>query len=215
MNKAICLCILILCYLPIQATASNVRGHSYTESTSTDVVIKYVYKQAQLDNIMDFQVFAEGYAAYTATKGRKKSILTIIDYSRPSTEKRFFVIDLKTNKLLYHTYVTHGVNSGGRVANRFSNIVSSRQTSLGTFLTDTTYNGGNGYSLKLNGLTKGVNDNARRRYIVVHGAEYATEAFIKRNGYLGRSWGCPALPTGLSRKIIDTIKNGSVIYAHA
>ncbi len=128
MNKAICLFILAFCYFPIQVTASNVRSHSYTESTNADVVIKYVYKQAQLDNIMDFQVFAKGYTAYAATKDRKKSILTIIDYSRPSTEKRFFVIDLKTNTLLYHTYVTHGVNSGGRVANRFSNIVSSRQT---------------------------------------------------------------------------------------
>lgn len=215
MKKAICLFILIFCYLPVQAIASDIRSHSDTESKNADVVIKYVYRQAKLDNIMDYQVFADGYTAYTNTKNRKKSILTIIDYSRPSTDKRFFVIDLKKNKLIYQTYVTHGVNSGGKVANRFSNTVSSRQTSLGTFLTDTTYYGGNGYSLKLDGLTKGVNDNARRRYIVIHGAEYATEAFIKRNGYLGRSWGCPTLPSGLSREIIDIIKNGSVIYARA
>ncbi|OZS41644.1 peptidase [Photobacterium sanguinicancri] len=142
-------------------------------------------------------------------------MLTIIDYSKPSTQKRFFVIDLKKNKLLYHTFVTHGVNSGGKVANRFSNVVNSKQTSLGTFLTDTTYQGGNGYSLKLDGLTKGINDNARRRYIVIHGADYANESFIKRNGYLGRSWGCPALPKALSKSIINTIKGGSVIYAHA
>nr|WP_232321920.1 murein L,D-transpeptidase catalytic domain family protein [Photobacterium jeanii] len=164
---------------------------------------------------MDYQLFKNGYIEYDKTKNKKKSILTIIDYSKPSTEKRFFVIDIKNSKLLYHTYVTHGVNSGGKMANRFSNVVNSKQTSLGTFLTDTTYYGGNGYSLKLDGLTKGINDNARRRYIVVHGADYATESFIRRNGYLGRSWGCPALPKKESRAIINTIKGGSVIYAHA
>lgn len=215
MKKAIYLFILVFCYLPLQVSASNTHSNSYSNVNNPDVVINHVYEKANLKGIIDYQVFKEGYNAYYNTKGRKKQLLTIIDYSKPSTEKRFFVIDLKRNILVYNTYVSHGVNSGGREAKRFSNTVNSRQTSLGTYLTDTTYYGGNGYSLKLDGLTHGVNDNARRRYIVVHGADYATETFIKRNGYLGRSWGCPALPKGLSRQIIDTIKGGSVIYAHA
>ncbi|MGF1688646.1 murein L,D-transpeptidase catalytic domain family protein [Photobacterium japonica] len=187
----------------------------YSSQSHPDLLIKDVYKKARLQGIIDYQVFKEGYKAYYNTKGRKKSLLTIIDYGKPSTEKRFYVIDLKTNTLIYHTYVTHGVNSGGKTSTRFSNVVNSRQSSLGTFLTDGTYYGGNGYSLRLDGLTHGVNDNARRRYIVVHGAKYANESFIRRNGYLGRSWGCPALPTQLARQIIDKIKNGSVIYARA
>ncbi|KOO10169.1 peptidase, partial [Vibrio xuii] len=107
------------------------------------------------------------------------------------------------------------VNSGKKQATTFSNVINSRKTSLGTFLTDTTYYGSNGYSLRLDGLTAGMNDKARERYIVIHGADYANESFIKKNGYLGRSWGCPALPKNLSREIIDTIKGGSVIYASA
>ena len=215
MKKAIYLFLLVFCYLPLHVSASNIHNNTYNENNNPDIIVEHVYNEANLKGIIDYQVFKSGYNAYYNAKGRKKQLLTIIDYSKPSTEKRFFVIDLSTNKLVYKTYVSHGVNSGGRNASRFSNTVNSKQTSLGTFLTDTTYYGGNGYSLRLDGLTRGVNDNARRRYIVIHGADYATESFIRRHGYLGRSWGCPALPRGLSRKIIDTIKGGSVIYAHA
>jgi hypothetical protein len=177
--------------------------------------IKRIYSSAQLDGVVDFQLFKDAYLAYEKTTNRSKSLLTIIDYSKPSTEKRFFVIDMDKKSLVFNTYVSHGVNSGEKTATKFSNIINSRKTSLGTFLTDSTYYGSNGYSLRLDGLTKGVNDNARERYIVVHGADYANESFIKQNGYLGRSWGCPALPEHLSRQIIDTIKGGSVIYASA
>ncbi|UXI02472.1 murein L,D-transpeptidase catalytic domain family protein [Photobacterium sp. TY1-4] len=215
MKKAINLFVLIFLFLPITTFASKIHGNTYSNNQTPESIINHVYQEANLKGVVDYQVFKEGYNAYYQASGRKKQILTIIDYSKPSTEKRFFVIDLNRNKLIYRTYVSHGVNSGGRKATRFSNRVNSRQTSLGTFLTDTTYYGGNGYSLKLDGLTRGINDNARRRYIVVHGAKYATESFIKHHGYLGRSWGCPALPSGLSRQIIDTIKGGSVIYAHA
>lgn len=177
--------------------------------------IENTYKQAQLEGVIDFQLFSDAYIAYKETLDRRKSLLTIIDYSKPSTEKRFYVVDLKKKQLIFNTYVAHGVNSGETVAKRFSNIINSRKTSLGTFLTDTTYYGSNGYSLRLDGLTSGVNDKARERYIVIHGADYANESFIKQHGYLGRSWGCPALPTKLSQEIIDTIKGGSVIYASA
>ncbi|GMQ45942.1 murein L,D-transpeptidase catalytic domain family protein [Vibrio sp. 10N] len=177
--------------------------------------IKRMYSSAQLEGVLDFQLFKDAYLAYEKTTNRSKSLLTIIDYSKPSTEKRFYVIDMDKKSLVFNTYVSHGVNSGEKTATKFSNIINSRKTSLGTFLTDSTYYGSNGYSLRLDGLSKGVNDNARERYIVVHGADYANESFLKQNGYLGRSWGCPALPEHLSREIIDTIKGGSVIYASA
>lgn len=178
-------------------------------------LVENTYKDAKLDGIVDYKLFNQAYMAYKRTPGKKKPLLTIIDYSKPSTEKRFYVVDLRKKKLIFNTYVAHGVNSGKKVATQFSNIINSHKTSLGTFLTDSTYYGSNGYSLRLDGLTAGVNDKARQRYIVIHGANYANESFIRKHGYLGRSWGCPALPKALSRKIIDTIKDGSVIYASA
>ncbi|WP_419237734.1 murein L,D-transpeptidase catalytic domain family protein [Photobacterium leiognathi subsp. mandapamensis] len=211
MKKAIYLIILMMCYLPFQASAHVLN----TERKNADIVVNYVYQKAHLRNQINYNVFKQAFIAYNKTKGKKKSLLTIIDYSKPSTQKRFYVIDLKQNKLLYKTYVSHGMNSGLLKASDFSNKVNSHKTSLGTFLTESTYNGGNGYSLKLNGLTRGKNDNALKRYIVIHGAKYVSESFIKRNGYLGRSWGCPALPEALAKKIIDTIKGGSVIFAYA
>lgn len=197
--------------LPCFSQTSKAKSqNSYITQT-----IENTYKQAELEGVIDFQLFSDAYIAYKETLDRRKSLLTIIDYSKPSTEKRFYVVDLKKKQLIFNTYVAHGVNSGETVAKRFSNIINSRKTSLGTFLTDTTYYGSNGYSLRLDGLTSGVNDKARERYIVIHGADYANESFIKQHGYLGRSWGCPALPTKLSQEIIDTIKGGSVIYASA
>jgi len=191
---------------------------SFTKAAQASPVsekkVSQIHKKLNLDGKLDFDVFYKAYKAYQNNSGKRKPLLTVIDYSKPSTEKRFFVLDLKNNKIVFNTYVSHGVNTGARDAKKFSNTVNSRKTSLGVFLTDKTYYGSNGYSLKLDGLSKGKNDNARKRYIVVHGADYATESFIKRNGYLGRSWGCPAVPKEVARKIIDTIKGGSVIYAY-
>lgn len=201
----------LLALVAVVLFSHNVRSEVKLESGT----IKSIYRSAQLEGVVDFQLFSDAYNAYENAANRSKSLLTIIDYSKPSTEKRFFVIDLDKKSLVFNTYVSHGVNSGKKTATKFSNIVNSRKTSLGTFLTDSTYYGSNGYSLRLDGLDKGINDNARERYIVVHGADYANESFIKQNGYLGRSWGCPALPENLSREIIDTIKGGSVIYASA
>ncbi|GAD74795.1 hypothetical protein VAZ01S_015_00390 [Vibrio azureus NBRC 104587] len=186
-----------------------------THVKSIERLAENTYIEANLVGIIDFQLFRDAYLAYQKTPNRRKSLLTIIDYSKPSTEKRFYVVDLESNKLIFNTYVSHGVNSGKKIATQFSNIVNSKKTSLGTFLTDSTYYGSNGYSLRLDGLSNGKNDKARERYIVVHGADYANPSFIKKNGYLGRSWGCPALPQNESRAIIDTIKGGSVIYASA
>ena len=201
--------------MAVSSFASAHYSGKATETKATKQLVEKTYKEAELEGVIDFSLFNDAFLAYKKTSDRKKPLLTIIDYSKPSTEKRFYVVDLDKKKLIFNTYVSHGVNSGKKTATKFSNVVNSRKTSLGTFLTDTTYYGSNGYSLRLDGLTSGVNDKARERYIVVHGADYANPSFIKKNGYLGRSWGCPALPQKLSREIIDTIKGGSVIYASA
>lgn len=109
--------------------------------------------------------------------------------------------------------VSHGKNSGNLYAKTFSNRVNSRQTSLGIYRAAETYHGKHGYSLRLDGLSEGLNDKARERAIVIHGADYANPAMIELSGRLGRSWGCPALPTDLSSRVIDVIKNGTFIYA--
>lgn len=207
--------LLIWTSLAVSPFAFAHQSEKTTETKATKQLVEKTYKEAQLEGVIDFNLFNDAFLAYKKTSDRKKPLLTIIDYSKPSTEKRFYVVDIDKKKLIFNTYVAHGVNSGKKTATKFSNVVNSRKTSLGTFLTDTTYYGSNGYSLRLDGLTSGVNDKARERYIVVHGADYANPSFIQKNGYLGRSWGCPALPQNLSRKIIDTIKGGSVIYASA
>lgn len=139
-------------------------------------------------------------------------VISIIDFSKPSSEKRLFVIDLANYKLLFNTYVAHGMKSGKEFATQFSNKPESNKSSLGFYETKGTYIGGNGYSLKLEGVEKGINDNADKRAIVIHGAGYVNENFIQSQGYIGRSWGCPALPERLHKAIIDVIKNGSCLF---
>ena len=142
-------------------------------------------------------------------------VLTLIDFSRPSTEKRLFVFDMKQHRLLFSSVVSHGKNSGGVYATSFSNEYGSYKSSLGFYLTETTYQGKNGYSLILNGLERGINDRARERAIVMHGAAYADPSVVGKGGRLGRSFGCPAVPQKLTRPIIDAIKGGSVMYIYA
>ncbi len=142
------------------------------------------------------------------------SILTLIDYSRPSTEPRLWVFDLAERRLLYRELVAHGRNSGENEATAFSNTLGSLQSSLGLFRTGGTYHGRNGYSLKLHGLEEGVNDAALERTIVIHGAPYVSPEFAEQFGRLGRSWGCPALPKETAREVIDTIKGGSLVFSY-
>lgn len=145
---------------------------------------------------------------------RNKNVITIVDFSKPSNEKRLFVIDVKKNKLLFQSLVAHGRNSGLTYATNFSNENDSHKSSIGFYITLGTYTGEHGYALKLKGCEKGFNNNAYERAIVVHGSEYVTEAFLRSNGYLGRSWGCPALPEKMNKKIIDIIKNGSCLFLY-
>lgn len=140
--------------------------------------------------------------------------LTVIDYSRASTEPRLWVFDLARQALLYTEVVAHGRNTGGNFATRFSNDEGSFQSSLGLFRTAETYTGQNGYSLRMDGLEPGVNDRARERAIVMHGAWYVDRAAAARQGRLGRSLGCPALRDQVARRLIDTIKGGQLVFAY-
>jgi hypothetical protein len=162
------------------------------------------------------QAFDYAYKGFTYLKEAGKiendAILSIVDFSRPSSEKRLFVIDLDNVKLLFNTYVAHGMNSGKAIAKRFSNSMNSLQSSLGFYETENTYNGKNGYSLHLLGLERGINDNAYRREIVMHGADYVNEQMIQKKGYIGRSWGCPAIPENVHIPIINEIKNGTCLF---
>jgi len=144
-----------------------------------------------------------------------KELLTIIDYSLPSSEKRLWVFDLKRGHMLYNTWVSHGRNSGGTSSTSFSNKSGSLKSSFGVFVTESRpYMGGNGYSLRIHGLEAGVNDNAYNRDIVFHGARYVNADTVARYGQVGRSWGCPAVSDRLAKPLIDTIKERTVVFAY-
>ena len=209
---------LILGSISTTSFGFTLKNPTKTESKLAKVVLedneKRLYEEIGLNGKLNYDVFKTALNGYNKIDGRKKELLTIIDYSKPSTEKRFFVIDMDKKELLVYSHVSHGKNSGGNIATSFSNKVSSNKCSLGFFLTENTYIGGNGYSLVLNGLEKGINDKAKDRYIVIHGADYANPKVAKSQGRLGRSLGCPALPRDISKKAIDMIKNGSVLFVY-
>jgi hypothetical protein len=181
--------------------------------------INKIYEESGIEEKIDWEIFKLSMIGFNQLQKSNliedESILTIIDYSKPSTEERFFVIDLKNKKILYSSLVAHGKNSGWNMANDFSNQSGSLKSSIGFFMTSDTYYGKHGYSLKLKGLESSINDNAEDRAIVIHKARYVSEVFIKKYGRLGRSWGCPALPVKSAGKIIDEIKNGSCLFIYA
>jgi len=141
-------------------------------------------------------------------------LLTVCDFSLSSNTKRLWVIDTNEKKILFNSLVAHGKNTGEEFAEKFSNTESSYQSSLGFYVTDVTYNGDNGYSLKLLGMDKGFNDAALDRAIVMHGADYVNEDFAKQHKRIGRSWGCPAIPRDLAEPIINTIKGKNVLFIY-
>ncbi len=145
---------------------------------------------------------------------KKSYVLTVCDFTQASSSKRLYVIDVEHKKLLYNTYVSHGMNSGVEYATSFSNKANSFKSSLGFFVTSKTYFGRNGLSLKVQGLEKGYNDLAAKRHIVLHGSDYISPEYLKNNGEMGRSLGCAAMPNAMSPKIIKTIKNGSCLFIY-
>ncbi|HYV20571.1 MAG TPA: murein L,D-transpeptidase catalytic domain family protein [Verrucomicrobiae bacterium] len=142
-----------------------------------------------------------------------RPLVTIIDYSLPSTTRRLWVLDLPRRRVVYHSLVAHGRNTGENEAISFSNEEGSLMTSLGAFITGRTYVGKNGYSLRLKGMDAGLNDRAEARAIVMHGAPYVSEEFARANGRLGRSWGCPAVSPSIAHALIDRVKEGTLLYA--
>ena len=151
----------------------------------------------------------------SAGKLTDNKIISIVDFSLPSSKKRLFILDLKSFKLLFNTYVAHGRNSGKEIATAFSNKEESYQSSLGFYVTQETYSGKHGYSLHLEGQERGINDNARSREIVMHSAPYVNESLIRSQGYIGRSLGCPALPENMHKPIIEKIKNGTCLFLYS
>ena len=151
----------------------------------------------------------------TVTHGMSPaSRLAVIDYSRPSTEQRLWVFDLDNRMLLFNELVAHGRNSGDNVATRFSNADESLSSSIGLYRTMSSYSGHNGYSLRMQGLEPGFNDHAMERAIVIHGAAYVSADMAKQHGRIGRSWGCPAVRTAVAHKLIDTLKDGQLVFSY-
>ena len=181
--------------------------------------IKELYSElnaAQYD--LSFTAFRYAYIGYQTMKKQhrlnNKELFSIIDFTKDCNSKRFYTIDLEKMKIVYYTYVAHGKKSGERMATSFSDVVESNKSSIGFYITGSTYNGGNGYSLMLHGDEKGYNSNLAKRSVVVHAADYANEDYIARNGRMGRSLGCPALPENIYKQVIETIKEKTTIFAY-
>jgi len=162
-----------------------------------------------------FTMALKGMAKLVKSRHIKDNLLAIVDFSQPSINKRLYVIDLNTYQLLYNTWVAHGMRTGKIKATSFSNKPSSNKSSLGFYVTGSAYQGCNGYSLKLQGMERGINDAAMKRGIVIHGADYVSEGFIYNQGFIGRSWGCPAVSPDVSEELIDLLKDGSCLFIYA
>lgn len=177
-----------------------------------------VYDQLQLKKIgLDKNVFEKALKGFEKLYAQGKvtsEILSVCDFTKSSTEKRLFIIDLAKREVLFNSLVAHGKNTGEEFASKFSNEPSSYQSSLGFYVTGETYFGKHGLSLKLDGVEKGFNDNAEKRAIVMHGADYVSENFIAAQGRLGRSFGCPSVPVELHEPIINTLKGGSCLFIY-
>lgn len=203
------ICVVILCLCCFGGLKGNVNLPEAVKIES-----RRLYRELKLTETIGLPAFQQALAGYSRYVAGNQDLLVLIDFTKPSTEERFCVIDIKREKVLFRSHVAHGRESGENYATAFSNRPGSFQSSLGFYRTGETYIGKNGYSLLLDGLEKGVNDKARERAIVVHGADYADPRVLDRQNRLGRSLGCPALPPAISREVIDTIKEGALLYIY-
>lgn len=167
-----------------------------------------------LPKLESFTKALQGFYALQSKGKIQKNILTLIDFSLSSNTKRLWIIDLNSKKILFNSLVAHGRNTGNEFADSFSNKAESYKSSLGFYATGEIYQGKHGLSLRLDGLERGINDNARARAVVMHGADYVAESFIKNNSRLGRSLGCPAIPMNMTKEIINTIKDKTCLYIY-
>jgi hypothetical protein len=208
-----------------QATIKVAPLPGYVKAIADEFIAHAISRTLMYDSLklntlgLSRQAFENGVKGfyYLRSKGKleNENVLSIVDFSLPSSRKRLFVIDMENFKVLFNTYVAHGRNSGKEYAVKFSNSPSSFKSSLGFYITKETYTGEHGFSLKLEGEEKGINDNALSRAIVIHCADYVDERFVRNQGYIGRSLGCPALPEEYSKPIIQTIKNGSCFFMYS
>ena len=195
-------------------------GEKTTEKSANISALEVLYDSLELNNLGLSEIaFSYAIKGYESLKKNGKinnlKVLSIIDFTKPSSQKRLFILDVQNFRILFNTYVAHGQNTGKEFATKFSNKPDSYQSSLGFYLTEGTYNGKNGFSMQLEGVENGINDKAGERAIVVHGAPYVSEGFIRSRGYIGRSHGCPALPEKLNKPIIEKIKNGSCLFIYS
>ncbi|HKO80677.1 MAG TPA: murein L,D-transpeptidase catalytic domain family protein [Chitinophagaceae bacterium] len=188
-----------------------------TNSPNEDIALLYSSLKLQQKGLSK-QAFEYAYKGYRRLLKKqiisREGYLVICDFSQSSNNKRLYLVDMVNNEVLLNTYVAHGRNSGGEYANQFSNRLQSLQSSLGFYVTQNTYYGEHGLSLRMKGLEPGYNDKANRRRIVVHGADYIGDPWLERNNYMGRSYGCPAIPEKESNFLIHTIKSGSCIFIY-
>ena len=218
---------LFLAQISSPATESMPKTENYANNPTLDAIkfsnfemsVYKLHEQMGLEKQgLRFEVFNKAVLGYLNLKHggqlSDKNLITIVDFDKPSTDKRLWIVDLDAKKVLYHTYVAHGNQTGDDIARAFSNINDSNMSSLGFYVTGNTYMGKHGLSLKLDGMDEGFNTNANMRNIVVHGAEYVSEDFIQQYGRLGRSQGCPALPMELHDEIITQIKDQTTLFLH-
>ena len=199
-----------------EVSFGNERNREDYSRTNNAAVL---YAEMNLSDLgLSQQAFEFAYKGYRNLIKKEKladtSILTICDLSQSSNKKRLYILDLDNNKVLLNTYVAHGRGSGTEYALRFSNKAKSHQSSLGFYLTGSTYYGQNGLSLSMKGLEPGFNDLAARRNIVIHGAAYIGDQFLGLNRCMGRSYGCPAVPENECSTIINLIKGGSCLFIY-
>jgi hypothetical protein len=201
------------------ANAAGVMTTDSTTRTASASLAKQLYDSIRLDKYnLDFMVFDLAMIGYESLRNEgklgEKNLVTIIDFTKPSTEKRFYTIDLDTKTVLFHSLVAHGRNTGENMAKSFSNRQHSNQSSLGFYITGESYVGSKGYSLRLDGQEQQFNSKLRDRAVVIHAADYVSEGWIKKYGRIGRSQGCPALPNEINKQVIDTIKDKTVVFAY-
>lgn len=212
--------IVVILLLPV-SVINTWGGNAETDSIPTGCstyryFISHVADTSELPSSHLLQTALSGYEMLIENHSVSRTgVITIIDFSLPSSKERLWVLDLINGKVLFRCLVSHGRNSGELMAENFSNKPGSNASSPGFYATGETYVGKNGLSLALDGLEKGINDNARMRAIVIHGADYVSSDFILNHGRIGRSFGCPAVPTGICKDIIQTIKGGSCLFIYA